>query len=244
MKKTKLTTTFQRLRDAGACQGGYRKLAKHLGGVDAYGMDKPINLLVILDSNGLDDTLWCLRATEQDATKIVRLFAADCAESVLHHYESLVPNDDRPRKAIQAARDHANGLIDDAARAAAWDAARAAAWAAAWDAAWAAAGAAAGAAAWAAARDAARDAAWGAARDAAWAAAWAAARDAARDAAWGAARAAARDAARDAENAEAEKQRAMLVRYLAADRRPANPRRLAATTDSPSVRPAAAGIGA
>lgn len=208
MKKTKLTTTFQRLRDAGACQDGYRKLAKHLGGVDAYGMDKPINLLVILDSNGLDDTLWCLRATEQDATKIVRLFAADCAESVLHHYESLVPNDDRPRKAIQAARDHANGLIDDAAR----DAARAAAWAAACD------------------------AACDAARDAAWAAAWAAARDAAT--------AASRDAAWAAEKAEAEKQRAMLVRYLAADRRPANPRRLAATTDSPSVRPAAAGIGA
>jgi hypothetical protein len=43
-------------------------------------------------------------------------------------------------------------------------------------------------AAWAAARDAARDAAWAAAWDAAWAAAWAAARDAAWAAAWDAAR--------------------------------------------------------
>jgi hypothetical protein len=62
----------------------------------------------------------------------------------------------------------------DAARRAAWDAARDAARAAARDAAW----------------DAARDAAWSAARDAAW--------DAARDAAWSAAWSAARDAARDA----------------------------------------------
>jgi hypothetical protein len=79
------------------------------------------------------------------------------------------------------------GAHGDAARDAAWAAARAAAGAAAraaaWDAAWAAAGAAA------------RDAAWAAARDAAWAAARAAAWDAARDAAWAAARAAARDAA-------------------------------------------------
>ena len=34
MKKTKLTTTFALLRDRGACSDGYRKLAKHLGGVE------------------------------------------------------------------------------------------------------------------------------------------------------------------------------------------------------------------
>ena len=53
-------------------------------------------------------------------------------------------------------------------------------------------------AAWDAARDAARDAAWDAARDAARGAAWDAAGDAAWGAAWDAARNAARDAARDA----------------------------------------------
>jgi hypothetical protein len=72
-------------------------------------------------------------------------------------FEKEFPNDDRPRRAIKAARDFARGKISDAARAAAG----AAAWAAAW--------AAAGAAAWDA-----RDAAWAAARAAAW--------DAARDA--------------------------------------------------------------
>jgi immunity protein 5 of polymorphic toxin system len=109
----------------------------------------------------------------------LRLFAVDCAERVLHLFEHKCPNDDRPRKAIQAARDFANGKIDAAARAAAG--------AAAGDAAWAAARAAAGDAARAAARAAAGDAARDAARAAAGAAAWAAARAAAGAAAWAAA---------------------------------------------------------
>lgn len=51
--------------------------------------------------------------------RTARLFAADCAEHVLHLYENKHPGDDRPRKAIEAAREFANGEID----AAAWDAA-------------------------------------------------------------------------------------------------------------------------
>ena len=82
--------------------------------------------------------------------KTARMFAADCAERVLPLFEKRQSNDDRPRKAIQAARDFANGKIN----ASEMDAARAAAWAAAWAAARAAAWAAARAAAWDAARDA------------------------------------------------------------------------------------------
>src|SRR5208282_186298 len=53
--------------------------------------------------------------------KTLRLFAADCAEHVLGIYEKQYPKDERPRKAIQAARDFANGLIDaNAANAAAY----------------------------------------------------------------------------------------------------------------------------
>jgi len=110
-----------------------------------------------------------LRRIETWDEKSARLFAADCAERVLPIYEKEYPNDDAPRKAIQAARDYADGKIDKKEMAAAWAAARAAARAAAW------------AAAWAAARDAAGAAAWAAAGDAAWAAVWAAARDAARE---------------------------------------------------------------
>jgi hypothetical protein len=103
--------------------------------------------------------------------RVARLLACDCAEHVLHVFETARPHDPRPRQTIEVSRRYANGEATDeqltAARAAAWDAvvaARAAARAAAW--------AAAGAAARAAAGDDARAAAWAA--QAAWAAAWAA----------------------------------------------------------------------
>ena len=104
-----------------------------------------------------DDLLWIaskLALKNKAIERRLRHWAADCAAHVLHFYERDHPNDMRPRNAIKAARDLADGLIDGAARS---DAAGAA-WAAARDAA---------AAAWAAAaaRAAARAAAWDAARD-------------------------------------------------------------------------------
>lgn len=70
--------------------------------------------------------------------KDMRLFAADCGEHVLPIFERTRPGDDRPRKAIEAARAFALGEIDqnafDAAWDPAWDEEGAAAWAAAWDA--------------------------------------------------------------------------------------------------------------
>jgi hypothetical protein len=117
----------------------------------------------------------------------LRLFAADCAGDVLYLFEEELPGDDRPRRAIEAARAYARGEVGAAAR----DAAGAAAWAAAG----AAAGTAARAAAWAAAGTAARDAAGDAAGYAAGYAAWAAAGAAAATAAGDAAATAAWDAA-------------------------------------------------
>ncbi len=76
----KPASTFALLRQYSACEGGYRKLARHLGGVAKYGRDKPILLTVILDSNGLDDTLWCLRALVEPWDRKLRLYAADCAK--------------------------------------------------------------------------------------------------------------------------------------------------------------------
>ena len=126
---------------------------------------------------------WMLWLADKKGLKLdekgLRLFACECAEEVLLIYEREYPKDSRPRKAIETARRYANGEATleelDAAKDAAWAAARDAARAAAWDAARDAARAA-EAAAW----DAARAAAWDAARDAARAATW----DAARDAAW------------------------------------------------------------
>jgi len=189
-KKYVLTTTLDLLREKNACESGYRTLLKSLG--PKWPKDKPINLLRILESNGVMDLCWCLRATQEDSTIPRVLIAADFAQSVLKYFTKRYPNDGRPAKAIKAARDFAKGKITaDAAYAAAYaaaaDAAYDAAYAAAADAAYAAAYAAAADAAYAAsyaAADAAYDAAYAAA-DAAYDAAYAAA-DAAYDAAYAA----------------------------------------------------------
>lgn len=135
------TTTLNEIRDHKPCEKGWQKLLAHLGKTKAD--DEPLSLLTILESNGLDDAIWCLRAKSLD--RLSRHFQAWCAEQVLHHFEAERPNDARVRDQIAMLRnDDATGRD----RATAWDAARAAARAAA--------GAAAGAAAWDAAWDAAR----------------------------------------------------------------------------------------
>ena len=40
---------------------------------------------------------------------LLALWAADCAEHMLRHFEELFPDDDRPRKAVEAARGRARG---------------------------------------------------------------------------------------------------------------------------------------
>ena len=151
-----MKTTLNRIRECSPCSSGWVKLLINLGKNRAD--DEPLAITTILDSNGLDDALWCLRAVDGHQREM-RLYAVDCARSVQH-----LTNDKRSITAIDVAELHADGLATDSELAAAWDAARDAARDAAWD----AARAAARDAAWAAARDAARDAAWAAARDAAW----------------------------------------------------------------------------
>ena len=157
-----MQTTLNKIKQHSPCEYGWKELLNHLNKTEAD--DEPLELRTILESNGLDDTIWAFRAVE-GKDKEIRLFAADCAELVLPIFEKQYPNDDRPRKAIQAVRDYANGLISAEELDAARDAAGAAA-SAAWDAAWAA-GDAAGAAGDAAAARAAAGAAAGAATRAA-----------------------------------------------------------------------------
>ncbi|MDR1570362.1 MAG: hypothetical protein LBS72_07740 [Oscillospiraceae bacterium] len=46
-----------------------------------------------------------------DDHRLLALWAADCAEHVLHIFEDSCPNDDRPRRAIEATRAWVNGEI-------------------------------------------------------------------------------------------------------------------------------------
>ena len=149
-------TTLNAIRKHGPCKDGWGKLLQYLGRTQAD--NDPLPILTVLESNGLDDALWALRAVEGHDREI-RLFAVWCARQVQH-----LMSDYRSVEALDVAERFANGEVSDvelaAARDAAWDAAR--------DAAGAAAGAAEDAAAWAAARAAAWAAAGAAARDAAW----------------------------------------------------------------------------
>lgn len=132
-------TTLNRIREHGPCTDGWEKLLKYLGktGPD----DEPLSLLTILDSNGVEDTLWCMRVVT-GYNRELRLFAVWCARQVQH-----LMTDPRSIAALDVAERYANGLATDeelqvararAARAAAY-ATRAAPYAAAYAAAEAAA---------------------------------------------------------------------------------------------------------
>ena len=151
-----MKTTLNKIRAHEPCKDGWEKLLKHLGKTKAD--DESLSLLTILDSNGLDDALWCLRAVD-GYEKEKRLFAVWCTKKVQH-----LVTDQKSIKAIDAAKRYAHGKAtyeelkqaSDAALYAARAAAIYAAWAAASDAAIYAARAAAIYAASAAERDAAR----------------------------------------------------------------------------------------
>ena len=111
-----LHTTFRLLHAAGACEAGYRRVAKAAGGVRDYGQDTPIPLIRVLEVGGLCDALWCLRAVlpgeERRMATAARLLACEFAEHVLPLFEAQYPADRRPRQAIEAARKAANELGD------------------------------------------------------------------------------------------------------------------------------------
>ena len=136
-----MQTTLNAIRKHRPCERGWEKLLRSLGKTKPD--DEPLSILAVLESNGLDDALWCLRAVE-GYDKEIRLYAVWCARQVQH-----LMVDPRSLKALDVSEAFANGQATKEEL----DAARAAARAAAGD-----------------ARDAAgdaRDAAWEAAGDAA-----------------------------------------------------------------------------
>ncbi len=172
-----ITITLNKIRACSPCENGWKILLTSKGVSADYDAEFP--LTDVISSNGLDDTLWCMRCLPE-YNRLWRKYAVWCARQVEH-----LMVDQRSKDALDVADQHADGMATDAelaaawaaasdardaalaaARDAAWTAARAAAWAAASDARAASAAARAASAARAAARAAARDAALAAARDA------------------------------------------------------------------------------
>ena len=201
-----LVTTLNKIKSHNPCKCGWGALLKHLGKTKSD--DDSLSFLTILESNGLDDALWCMKSAPE-YKKECRLFAVLCARQVQH-----LMTDERSISALDVAEKFANGYATreelSAASEASWAAARATASEASWAASWAAARAAASEASWATASE----ASWAAARAAARSAACSAACSAAWDAAWDAACAATWDAACDAAR---DAQKEQFIKIIAGD---------------------------
>ena len=125
-----MKTTLNQIRAKSPCPDGWTKLLKHLNKTGSD--DEPLEMLTVLESNGFDDALWCLRAVE-GYDKEKRLLAVAFAREVQHRMF-----DPRSLAALDVAERFANGeatkeeleLAKSDAQSA--DAAAAAAWAAAY----------------------------------------------------------------------------------------------------------------
>ena len=153
----KLTTTLELLRQHNACKRGYNLIADHVGR-DFTG---EIDLLTILDNNGVADCVWALRAAQQPEMREIAIeFAIKCAQP---HYSNpawqtwatnWLNGSDRSREAAASAAEVARAAwVAASAAEAAWVASAArVAWAAsAAEVAWAASAAEVARAAWVAA---------------------------------------------------------------------------------------------
>lgn len=87
-------------------ESGFSKLLKNLNKTKPD--NEPLHLMDILKSNGIEDAVWSLRCFNY---LDYCLFLADALELATPVFEKVYPNDDGPRKAIQAIRDYKAGKI-------------------------------------------------------------------------------------------------------------------------------------
>ena len=108
-----MQTTLRKIRAADLCGmrledglvSGYLNLKLHLG--SGHGDDTPIDIATIIDSNGVDYALWCLRAVDGHAREKL-LYAYWCARQV----PSLM-GDPSSVTAIDVAERNANGAASN-----------------------------------------------------------------------------------------------------------------------------------
>ncbi len=96
-----MKTTLNKVRSHSPCKDGWKKLLRHLGKTKAD--DEPLNIITILDINGVKDALWCLRAVDGH-DKEIRMLAVWCARRVQY-----LMNDRRSLDALDVAEWFANG---------------------------------------------------------------------------------------------------------------------------------------
>jgi len=117
-----MKTTLNQIRAYYPCREGWEKLLRGLGKTAAD--DETLWIDEVLDINGLNDALWCLRAVA-GCDREIRLYAVWCARRVQH-----LMTDARSVAVLDVAERHARGEASDEELAAARTAAEEAAWAA------------------------------------------------------------------------------------------------------------------
>jgi len=105
-----LYTTLNEIREHSPYKSLWEKLLTHLNKTKAD--DDRLSFSTILESLGVQDTLWCLRVLPKEMLNDIKLLACDLAEAVLNH---VPKSENRPRLAIQASRDYIGGKISRAA---------------------------------------------------------------------------------------------------------------------------------
>lgn len=101
-----MKTTLNDIREHSPCGAGWQKLLRYLGKTQAD--DEPLSIVTVLDSNGAEDALWCLRAVPTDHDREIRIFTLWCARQVQH-----LMVDPRSVAAIGVAERYANGRASE-----------------------------------------------------------------------------------------------------------------------------------
>ena len=102
-----LTTTLAKIRSYRPCESGWVKLLKHLDKTKPD--DVPLSLATILKSNGVADTLWCLRACD-GAEMFARYFALDMARRVYPIWHAKHPTNNSVKNCIDVTERFLSGM--------------------------------------------------------------------------------------------------------------------------------------
>ena len=100
-----MKTTLIQIREKSPGDDRWERLLDNLGKTHTF--YEPLRITTILDSNGLDDALWCLRAVN-GCNREIRLYAVWCARQVQH-----LMTDKRSLDALDVAERFANGFVSD-----------------------------------------------------------------------------------------------------------------------------------
>jgi len=102
-------TTLNKIQPCWPLEYEWPKLLASLGKTTPD--DEPLAFSTIAVNTCVFYATTCTRSIWPEYKDELRLFAADCAESVLYIVEKEHPHDDKPRLAIDAARDFVAGKI-------------------------------------------------------------------------------------------------------------------------------------